>query len=59
MRRVLAGLAIGLGVLLVLVSVVDDTPGGGFGWEPVLQFTAGGLIILLGLYMRPSSRDSR
>ncbi len=45
MRRVLAGLAIGLGVLLVLVSVVDDTTGGGFGWEPVLQFTAGGLNV--------------
>ena len=52
MRRVLAGLAIGLGVLLVLVSVVDDTTGGGFGWEPVLQFTTGGLIILLELYLR-------
>src|SRR5216683_1203284 len=45
MRRVLAGLVIGLGVLLVLVSVVDDTAGGGFGWDPVLQFTAGGLNV--------------
>jgi hypothetical protein len=33
----LAGLAIGLGVLLALVSVVDDTIGGGVGWEPVLH----------------------
>jgi hypothetical protein len=40
-----------LGVVLLLGSVVQDATGGGFDWRPVVEFTTGGLFILLGLYL--------
>jgi len=50
-QRIFACLVIGFGAMLLLVSVAQDMTGGGFGWEPVLEFTSGGLVILLGLYL--------
>jgi len=51
LRGTLAGLGIGLGVLFMLVAMFADSAEG-FGWAPVLEFTVGGLIVLVGFYLR-------
>jgi protein-S-isoprenylcysteine O-methyltransferase Ste14 len=53
---VIAGIVIGAGVLLVVISVFADPVGlgrnPGFGWIQGLGVVIGALVILAGLYLR-------
>jgi len=55
-RPVLARIMIGVGVLLVLISLFADPLGlgrsPGFGWRQTLGVVVGALVILGGLYLR-------
>ena len=55
-RPVLARIKIGVGVLLVLISLFADRLGlgrsPGFGWRKTLGVVVGALVILGGLYLR-------
>jgi hypothetical protein len=62
-NRALAGVLIGVGVLLVLISALANPLGlglhPGFGWKKTLGVVVGALIIVTGLYLRRWPRTSR